>query len=279
MKVEYNVSQVQHFLDDFNKITKLNIAMYDADKHLLYWTPHNSAALCSCISSSKAGKMRCTKSEFIGLCEVMERHDSEVYSYRCHAGMLEHVVPIKYESNIVGFIIFGQMLNGEEGETENIRKCCSDLINDSRRLDRLIGKLKLRKDDYVNSVARILQSCIQNFINENMFRIQTDSTWLLIDQYINENLRQKISINQIAAFAFCSPSTVSHKTKHITGLSVSNLIKQRRLSQAVVLLGTTDYNIGEIAALVGFEDYNYFTRVFRSTYGYPPHEYRKSIRH
>lgn len=277
MKVEYNKELIQQFLVDFNRVTRLNLCMFDADMHVLYSPPLDVAEICTCIWQNKVGRMRCVRSEVMGLCEAAQAQQP-LYSYRCHAGMVENVVPIFYESEIAGYIIFGQMLNGEENELENIKECCSDLFEDKQHLEQLLGKLKLRKADYVESVARILQSCIQTSLHANMIRIRKDAVWLKIDQYIEEHLCQRLTIEDIAQNAYCSQSTVSHKTRKMTGMSVCELIKQRRLSRAVALLDSTDYNINEIASMVGIEDYNYFSRIFRSVYGYSPLEYRKSIR-
>ena len=277
MKVEYNMEMIQQFLLDFNRITRLNLCMFDADMRVLYTPPLDVAEICSCIWKNKMGRMRCVCSEVMGMRGAAEAQ-KPLYSYRCHAGMMENVVPIFFESEIAGYIIFGQMLDGEIGELENIKECCQDLFPDKKQLEYLLSKLKLRKQDYVESVARILQSCIQTFLHTNMIRIRKDAVWLKIDQYIEENLCQKLTIEIIAQNAYCSPSTVSHKTRKMTGMSVCELIKQRRLSRAVNLLDSTDYNINEIAAMVGIEDYNYFSRIFRAAHGYSPLEYRKSIR-
>lgn len=277
MKIEYNMGQIEQFLIDFNKITHLNVCMYDAEMRVLYSPPLDIAELCTCIWKNKTGRMRCVCSEVEGLRKAAEVHRS-IYSYRCHAGMVENVVPIFFESEIVGYIIFGQMLDGTENEIENIQKCCTDLFNDKETLTRLIDRLKVRKADYVESVARILQLCIQSSLHENMIMIRKDAVWLKIDQYIEENLNRKLTIEEIAQHAYCSQSTVSHKIRKVTGMSVCELIKQRRLFRAVALLDSTDYNISEIASMVGIEDYNYFSRIFRSFYGYSPSEYRKSIR-
>lgn len=276
MKVEYNMELVQQFLMDFNRITRLNLCMFDAEMRVLYSPPLDIAELCTCIWQNKAGRMRCVRSEAKGLREANKAQE-EIYSYRCHAGMVENVVTIYYESEIAGYIIFGQMLDGTENEIAAIKECCIELFSDGERLDYLVGKLKIRKADYVESVARILRSCIQTLLHENMIRIRKDAVWLKIDQYIEENLYKKLTIEEIAQHTYCSQSTVSHKTRKMTGFSVCELIKQRRLSRAVTLLDSTDYNINEISAMVGIEDYNYFSRIFRACYGYSPLEYRKSI--
>jgi transcriptional regulator GlxA family with amidase domain len=50
-----------------------------------------------------------------------------------------------------------------------------------------------------------------------------------------------------------------------------------RLKRAARLLADSHLSIKEIAPATGFQDANYFARVFRAAYGCSPSEYRRSI--
>ena len=63
------------------------------------------------------------------------------------------------------------------------------------------------------------------------------------------------------------------KLKAITGITPIGFIRQIRLNVALELLKTNDYNISEIAYKVGFNDPNYFSRVFYQTFSKSPSEY------
>ena len=52
-------------------------------------------------------------------------------------------------------------------------------------------------------------------------------------------------------------------------------ILRRRMHKAKKLLKVTDLPISEIANNVGFSDYNYFSRVYKKTYGKSPKYYRR----
>ena len=55
------------------------------------------------------------------------------------------------------------------------------------------------------------------------------------------------------------------------GVSPKRYVTERRLAQAKAILDNGDFStIGEAARMVGFEDALYFSRAFRSKYGYPP---------
>ena len=50
-------------------------------------------------------------------------------------------------------------------------------------------------------------------------------------------------------------------------------LKEIRLSEAKRLLGLNKYLVKDVAKMVGFEDYNYFSVVFRREVGVSPGEY------
>lgn len=62
--------------------------------------------------------------------------------------------------------------------------------------------------------------------------------------------------------------------KHL-GTSVREYVLNRSISEAKLLLRLTDVNVNEIAYNLGFEDPNYFTRLFKKYEGMTPGEFRK----
>jgi len=50
------------------------------------------------------------------------------------------------------------------------------------------------------------------------------------------------------------------------------------VKKAEELLKTTGYPVSEIAYMVGYQDYNYFIKVFKKVTGTTPAKYRKSVR-
>lgn len=95
--------------------------------------------------------------------------------------------------------------------------------------------------------------------------------------YLQNNYRGKISIKQLCASAGMSESTLSRAFKQATGTSLLDYCNQLRLRYAMRLLRTTDLSISEIAENAGFDDSNYFSRLFKSRLGLSPRIYRQKI--
>lgn len=93
---------------------------------------------------------------------------------------------------------------------------------------------------------------------------------------IELHLSQPVSTAVLASRLGVSPSTLSRRFKDATGTSVTRYVAERRTNRAARLLATTSRTVRDIAAYVGYEDANYFVKVFRHVHGMTPTEYRSS---
>ena len=65
--------------------------------------------------------------------------------------------------------------------------------------------------------------------------------------------------------------------KQYMKISPAQYILSLRMVNAQSLLENTEYNIGEIAEIVGYDNPLYFSRVFKKEYGVSPAQYRKNL--
>ncbi len=73
-------------------------------------------------------------------------------------------------------------------------------------------------------------------------------------------------------------SWLSRQIKIQTGKNFTQLIQERKLSQAAFLLRNTNQKISDIATAVGYENKSFFYRIFQETYGISPKHYRDRLR-
>lgn len=96
-------------------------------------------------------------------------------------------------------------------------------------------------------------------------------------RYFNEYYNEAISIEEYAQSRGMSVSWFQRNFKQFVNHSPMQYILMIRVNNAVSLLKTTDYNMAEIAAIVGYEDPLYFSRMFRKLKGMSPSQYRKLL--
>ena len=82
----------------------------------------------------------------------------------------------------------------------------------------------------------------------------------------------------LARMADMSPSSLRRLFKEHTGKSPGAFVRDLRMTTAARRLLVTDQRISTIAYELGFDDANYFARIFKSVFGVSPQEYRAASR-
>lgn len=104
-----------------------------------------------------------------------------------------------------------------------------------------------------------------------------DAEMELAIQYFNDNYNTEINVEEYAASRGMSVSWFIRNFKQYAHTTPIQYIVARRITNAQMLLETTNYNITEIGAIVGYDNPLYFSRIFRKQKGVSPSEYRRGI--
>jgi LacI family transcriptional regulator len=93
--------------------------------------------------------------------------------------------------------------------------------------------------------------------------------------YINENIRLDISIDELTAIVPLSRRNLEMKFKEATGTSVYQFILDKKVDLISTELLTTDKDLLDIAIEMGFNDVRNVYRIFKKKTGYTPVSFRK----
>lgn len=97
----------------------------------------------------------------------------------------------------------------------------------------------------------------------------------LMMQYIHQNYMHDISLDAIAGHAGISKSTVLNLFRKYLHITPINYLINYRLNEAAWLLSKTKKKINTISDEAGFNNVDYFCRLFKKHYHLTPTEYRK----
>ena len=146
-----------------------------------------------------------------------------------------------------------------------------DFLRHCSKSTDLIDGLKLRQIIY-----DLLLGIIQKH-NINIYRENYSSCVFFAINYIKQHLNMNLSISEIAEKAFVSKSTLTKHFRKELGVSVNEYIVNRVLSEAEIMLVTTNKSILDISESFGFSDQFYFSRRFKDVFGVSPRAYRKTM--
>lgn len=94
-------------------------------------------------------------------------------------------------------------------------------------------------------------------------------------EYINENYRKDLSLDELSRELDISPYYFSKLFKEETGSNFVEYLTGLRMDRAKELLKDESLSMKEICAAIGYSDPNYFSRIFKKNVGLTPTEYRE----
>ncbi len=94
-------------------------------------------------------------------------------------------------------------------------------------------------------------------------------------RYIEDHYRDG-SLRELCEWLHQDFCSFSREIKRKTGKNYTDLVQEKRLSQAGFLLRTTDMTVSDVALQVGYDNMSYFHRLFREKYHRTPRQYRLS---
>ena len=119
----------------------------------------------------------------------------------------------------------------------------------------------------------LLFAQLMNHTEALQFETQEQNAVMAVLRYIEEHYRDG-SLSDIAERLHYELASLSRLIRRKTGRNYTELLQEKRLSQAGWLLRNTDWKVDEIARAVGYENISYFHRIFAARFGQSPRRYR-----
>lgn len=214
------------------------------------------------------------------------------YFDMCHAGLGEYVVPIRSDGTLLGSINAGFFQFDEGRSMVRIRRTCARHTpldgEEALRLYRscirtpegvagadILPGLELLAD-FLGQTYRMLRPTHNTPSQSRRYHNSSEDTILThAIEYIRLNASGHITMADLSRFCHCSESYLSRIFKRRTGININVYVNKVRIELAKNHLLLSSENIAEIAAGVGFNDPNYFSRVFTNIIGISPTEFRR----
>jgi len=143
-------------------------------------------------------------------------------------------------------------------------------------IDRELAKLHEYKtaESLKNNVSGTIKDTmhvLRNTTIKNNKSIAADAT-----RYIQEHLGAEVTLQNVADHVHVSRNYLCRVFKKELNETFINCLTRMRITKAKELLRGSDMKIHEIAVLTGYEDYSYFTQVFKKNTGITATDYRKT---
>lgn len=267
---------LQNLLFDFYTLTKIRIVVFDNNHNMICSYPNDDCKICKKINSCPSSHKLCIESNKKSF-EKCSR-EKQLIIYKCHAGLIEATSPIINENGvIIGYIMFGQITDEKDKKiaAEQLRKIIKNFGISATDDDLYI---KYKSPEQIHAAAKILETCTLYLLNKNMICLNKNDFIYKINEFIDKNLSENLSIEEIAKAFNTSRTNLYYLWKMHINIGIAEYVKNKRIEKAKWFLKYSRENIVSISQLVGFNDYNYFCRVFKKEVGMPAKKYRDSMK-
>ncbi len=153
----------------------------------------------------------------------------------------------------------------------------------TRIFKQMIQELQRCQTDYRELLTLLLHQLfisIHRQLNKEQKRKNEylDKEMELAIQYFNDNYNTEINVEEYAVSRGMSVSWFIRNFKQYTDTTPMQYIVSLRITNAQILLETTDDTITEIGTIIGYDNPLYFSRIFHKQKGISPSEYRKQCK-
>lgn len=110
----------------------------------------------------------------------------------------------------------------------------------------------------------------------NLANVKHKDVILKSIDYVRNNYMKKLTLDEVAAKVYLSPSYFSKIFKEEMDMNFNTYLNHIRIEMSRKLLEDPSISMMDISYLVGFEDQSYFSKVFKRMTGQSPKKYRES---
>lgn len=191
---------------------------------------------------------------------------SMLHSYWNDTVETKYITPITQNR-----LLFNNKISGDQ----QIIDCIDRIVFEYEHKE--IGFELSIKSAIFNLIVLMLRNYVQSVISHNEYEVRHRNRERFngILKYIEQHHAEKIPVESLASMANLSTYHFSRLFDEVTGRTPGEYINYVRIHKAEQLLRNTDLNITEIALSTGFNDINYFSRMFKKIKSITPTSYRK----
>ena len=272
----------------FSPDTNIHLFMGSIVKYPIHW--HNSLEIIAVLNGTihlKDGFESHTVSEG----EVIVINDNDLHA----------ITGQRDENTVIILNIDVTRLKTEQASIKDTIIVCdsnTDKIKYARELKeafRLVLNIYIlcyQNDDIkINSTRQKLNELAALLINNFRYLRMLENSFSSIDSsdshvetlggtmdYIYNNFKEKITLQDISFHENISTYYISHLIKKVSGLTFQEYLGMLRAESSEKLLIASNKSIAEIAFESGFSDVKYYNKHFKRWYGMTPGDYRKECK-
>lgn len=276
MEVNFNVKKLNDLLIGLHVLTKTSLSFFDANYNFIT-SSDNKTDFCDAVRTNANNLKNCMISDKLHFKEA-ENKKCRIF-YCCHAGLCETVSPIFYLNRLIGFLIIGRFID-KNGTFSNYEKTLTLIKNSNFDCKKMLGfykKIPIISEEKLNTITSIVETCINGFCYDGSVKITHEQLAINIENFICENLDKKILLQEVCKKFYISKHKLYSILKENFNSTFTQFVAKKRIESAQKMLMETNRSVTEISGLLGYTNYNFFIKQFKSFSKLTPLQFRKNF--
>ncbi len=141
-------------------------------------------------------------------------------------------------------------------------------------VDELLSERSLREMKSISELSEYIYGVVFDVLVQQKQHKGTHMTIMKVINYVDANFDKDLSVKQLSNQFGLTPNYLSQIFKKETGENFAVYLNKLRIKRSCELLKSSNIKIYEIGRLVGYNDSQYFYRVFKKYVNQTPIEYR-----
>lgn len=273
MRIDYDEQNVFDALRAFYLATGVAVQLLDENFQPLCRQAGAHTPYCAAIQAQKGGKTACGRSDAAILQKAKQTKQPQTHV--CHAGLIDVAVPLLHGTDILGFLILGQMKR--TADFSAAKDCLLAAMDEAQlaQMQLTYQNLTLFNEEKIQSVAKIAVMLAKHLLLDRLLTPTPEHHAERASAFIEQNLSSPLSIQRISRGVGTSKS-VLYKAFHTAyGCTIGEFVNQKRVEKAAELLNSTALSLDEVALQVGYSSAAYFSRTFKRIKGVSPLRFKK----
>lgn len=268
MNVNIDVTQLLPLIKAFYELSGIKIAIYDNNFAEILTYPKDKGAFCTMLEQQPHLLQKCDDCavSLCTSCALLKRPNI----YKCHAGLTEVAAPLIDNDIIIGYVIYGQITNESDRDRfiSDVLFRCNEYGLPQAKIQEKLKSVRYYTETQLSSTLEIINALISYIILKRLIYVSQKPLELQLVEYIEKNLGTDLSVPALCKEFAISKSELYSYTKTYMPDGIAKYVRWRRIEAAKdEILKNPEKPLWKISEEVGFDNYDYFLRLFKSQTG------------
>jgi len=264
--------EIERILSYFHLITGFRVSVTDLNYKELAACPSELCEFCTEIRKNPDADNVCRACDK----KAFEKAQKErgLYLYPCDFGLYEAVTPLYDNNKIVGYMMLGQMLSSKSGSKELVMWKSENYWKSLKDRRELLDRMPVIDYKNIKASATLMNVCASYLTLSGQVRANNPSKEQKMLDYVTEHFKENFTDKEVCSMFDISRTAYFNTIKKTFGMTKTEYLNSLRAEEAKKLLASTHMTVKEISKNLGYNDQNYFARVFHKYTGVSPLDYR-----